>query len=153
MTTPFHVRTYSELSGFRTFEERFDYLRLNGTVGADTFGFDRRFNQIFYRSTEWKRVRDIVITRDCGCDLGIDGRAIPGRILIHHMNPITMADILEGSDRLLNPENLICVSHDTHNAIHYGDISICGNDIVERRPGDTILWKRIGHSGGDKNER
>lgn len=144
MMALYRLRSYSELSELRTFEERFDYLKLSGTIGADTFGFDRRFNQIFYRSAEWKRIRDIVITRDGGCDLGIDGRAIFGRILIHHMNPITMEDIREGNNRLLNPDNLICVSHSTHNAIHYGNISVCSNDIVERSPGDTILWKQVG---------
>lgn len=144
MTGDYAERSYSELSRLATFEERLGYLRLKGSVGADTFGFDRQFNQIFYRSAEWKRVRDIVIARDMGCDLGAEDRPIFGRILIHHINPITMNDIHEGSERLLDPENLICVSHETHNMIHYGTAD--KKDILpsERAPGDTILWKKLG---------
>lgn len=147
MTNTYHIRSYTELSEIMTFEGRLEYLRLSGCVGADTFGFDRQFNQIFYRSAEWKRARDIVIARDMGCDLGAEDRPIFGRILIHHINPITMSDIREGSERLLDPENLICASHETHNMIHYGT---AGNkDIIppERSPGDMILWRRTGTGG------
>lgn len=135
------TKRYSELILLPTFEERFEYLKLNGTVGTATFGFDRVFNQQFYQSVEWKRVRDEIIVRDCGRDLGIQGREIYGRILIHHMNPITITDIQHVTPYLLNPEFLICVSHDTHNAIHYGDASLLAMEPVERKPGDTCPWK------------
>lgn len=117
-------------------------MRLQGTVGKDTFGFDRYLNQKFYRSAEWKRIRDQVIIRDNGCDLGINDRMIHGRILIHHMNPITDKDILNVTDALLNPEFLICVTHETHNAIHYGDENQLVSAPVVRRPNDTCPWKR-----------
>lgn len=136
------LRTYTELVQLPTFEERYKYLRLNGTVGKDTFGFDRYLNQKFYRSAEWKRVRDQVIIRDNGCDLGVEDRLIYGRILIHHMNPITEKDILRMSDALMNPEYLICVTHNTHNAIHYGDKDLLFTGFVKRRPNDTCPWKR-----------
>ena len=136
------TKRYSELILLPTFEERFEYLKLNGTVGTATFGFDRVFNQQFYQSVEWKRVRDEIIVRDCGRDLGIQGREIYGRILIHHMNPITVTDIQNVTPYLLNPEFLICVSHDTHNAIHYGDASLLAMEPVERKPGDTCPWKK-----------
>lgn len=140
---PGSIRRYSDLTELKTFGERFRYLSLGGVVGEDTFGFDRYLNQQFYNSSEWKRVRDIVITRDAGCDLGIAGMEICGKILIHHMNPISAADIRNGGEYLLDPEYLICISHETHNAIHYGDESVCRNIIpVERLPGDTIPWKR-----------
>lgn len=135
------IRTYSELSRLKTFEERFEYLKLNGKVGEDTFGFDRTFNQMFYRSEEWKRVRDRVIIRDQGCDLGIKDREIRGRILIHHMNPITLDDIRNVSDYLMNPEYLISTTHLTHNAIHYGDSNLLMKDPVERTKNDTCPWK------------
>ncbi len=136
------IRTYKELSRFNTFEERFEYLRLNGSVGRDTFGFDRFINQQFYRSREWKRVRDIVIFRDNGCDLGIEGYEIPGRILIHHINPIRLDDIENASEYLLNPEYLITTTHDTHNAIHYGDVSLLPKAPVERSRFDTCPWRK-----------
>lgn len=137
------IRTYSELITLPTFEERFRYLQLNGRVGEDTFGFDRYLNQEFYqRSQEWKRVRDFVILRDNGCDLAIDDREIMGKILVHHMNPITKEDILQRSEFLLNPEYLICTMKSTHDAIHYGDESLLIKDHVERRPNDTCLWRR-----------
>ena len=136
------TKRYSELILLSTFEERFEYLKLNGTVGTATFGFDRVFNQQFYQSVEWKRVRDEIIVRDCGRDLGIQGREIYSRILIHHMNPITITDIQNVTPYLLNPEFLICVSHDTHNAIHYGDASLLAIEPVERKPGDTCPWKK-----------
>lgn len=115
------LKTYSELIQIPTFEERFEYLKLDGNVGEDTFGFDRWMNQIFYRSPEWKRIRDEVIIRDNGCDLAMPGHEIYGRILIHHMNPISVDDIERRTDLLLNPEYLISTVHRTHNAIHYGD--------------------------------
>lgn len=135
------IRTYSELIQLPTFEERFRYLRLKGSVGKETFGFDRYLNQIFYRSSAWKRVRDQVIVRDNGCDLGIDDRIIYGKILIHHMNPINDEDILNMTDILLNPEYLICVTLDTHNAIHYGDDDLLIKEPVVRFKNDTCPWK------------
>ena len=135
------IKTYQELSQLSSFEDRYRYLRLDGRVGADTFGFDRVFNQRFYASHEWKRVRHGVITRDMGCDLGIADREIFGRIIIHHMNPVTLRDLEEGNDILLNPEYLICVSHDTHNAIHYGDEHLLLHLPPERKPFDTCPWK------------
>ena len=135
------IRTYSELIQLPTFEERFRYLRLKGSVGKETFGFDRYLNQNFYRSSAWKRVRDQVIVRDNGCDLGIDDRIIYGKILIHHMNPINDEDILNMTDILLNPEYLICVTLDTHNAIHYGDDDLLIKEPVVRFKNDTCPWK------------
>lgn len=135
------IKTYSELIRLSTFEDRFRYLALRGKVGMDTFGFDRYFNQKFYKSSEWKRVRDKVIVRDNACDLGINGRDISGRVIIHHMNPFNIDDLTgERASELLNPEYLICVSHDTHNAIHYGDESLLPEIFVERRPNDTCPW-------------
>ena len=136
------IKTYSELITFPTFEERYRYLRLSGSVGEATFGFDRYLNQIFYRSQRWKDIRDYVIIRDSGCDLGVEGYEIYGRILIHHMNPITVNDIERESEFLLNPEYLITTVHSTHNAIHYGDESLLITAPIERRPNDTCLWRR-----------
>ena len=136
------IRTYSELIALPTFEERFKYLQLNGRVGEETFGFDRYLNQVFYRSDEWRRIRDEVILRDNGCDLGVEGREIHGRILIHHMNPITKEDILKRSDYLLNPEYLICTVKSTHDAIHYGDENLLIKGPVERHKNDTCPWRR-----------
>ena len=135
------IRTYSELITLPTFMERYKYLRIGGTVGTDTFGFDRYLNQVFYKSDEWKSIRRHVIIRDCGCDLGIEGHEIHERILIHHINPISEEDILGRSDFLLNPEYLISTSHRTHNAIHYGDDSILIDTPLERRKNDTCPWK------------
>lgn len=135
------IRSYSELKKFETFEERFEYLRLDGKIGQDTFGFDRVFNQMFYRSREWKQVRNEVIVRDNGCDLGVEGYEIRGKILIHHMNPITIDDIRENSDFLMNPEYLITTVLLTHNAIHYGDESLLIKAPIERRKNDTCPWK------------
>ena len=137
-----NIKTYSELITLPTFIERYNYLRLGGRIGEDTFGFDRYMNQKFYRSAEWKRVRDYVIVRDAGCDLGIEDREIMGKILIHHMNPIRPKDIYYGTDFLLNPEYLICVCHNTHNAIHYGDDSLLITEPIERTKYDTCPWKR-----------
>ena len=136
------IRNYSELSRLKTFDERFNYLKLSGNVGTETFGFDRYVNQKFYRSQEWKSVRDFVIVRDNGCDLGVEGYELYGHVLIHHMNPISIDDISENSDFLLNPEYLITVSHTTHNAIHYSDISILTKAFATRRPNDTCPWKK-----------
>ena len=137
-----NIRTYSELIKLPTFEERFEYLNLSGAVGQETFGFDRYLNQNFYRSTEWKRIRDQVIVRDNGCDLGIEDRMICGKILIHHMNPINDKDILNMTDILLNSEYLICVSHMTHNAIHYGDENLLIKNPIVRFKNDTCPWRQ-----------
>lgn len=139
MTT---IKCYSESILLPTFQARYQYLRLNGEVGKETFGFDRYMNQFFYRSPEWRRVRDFVISRDEGCDLGIPGREIFGRVIIHHMNPIRPEDIRNRSELLLNPEYLITTIHDTHLAIHYGDEHLLLQEPVERRPNDTCPWKR-----------
>ena len=136
------IRTYSELSKLQTFEERFEYLKLDGIVGEETFGFDRYLNQVFYRSSEWKAVRDKVILRDNGCDLGVDDREIRGRILIHHMNPISKFDILNRSEFLLNPEYLICTYKNTHDAIHYGDMNLLVTAPIERSKYDTCPWRK-----------
>lgn len=135
------IRRYSELIRLETFDERYEYLRIGGIVGEDTFGFDRYLNQEFYRSTEWRRVRRDVIARDMGCDLGIADREIYGKIIVHHMNPITVDDISEASEFLLNPDYLICTCELTHNAIHFGDKSLLPQPPVERRPFDTCPWK------------
>lgn len=141
--TTMNIRTYSELITFPTFEERYRYLKLDGIVGEDTFGFDRYINQEFYqRDQEWKRIRDFVIIRDQGCDLGVDGREIRGKILVHHMNPITKEDILKRSEFLLNPEYLICTLKSTHDAIHYGDENLLMKGPVERKPNDTCPWRK-----------
>lgn len=135
------LKTYSELRRLKTFDERFDYLKLIGKVGYETFGVDRVFNQMFYKSKEWKHIRNKIIIRDDGCDLGIKGQDICGSIIIHHMNPITLKDINENIEYVLNPEYLICTSHQTHNAIHYGDKDLIKMDKnIERKPGDTKLW-------------
>lgn len=137
------LRTYSELITLRTFEERYRYLKLGGRVGEETFGFDRYLNQIFYKSPEWKSVRDFVIIRDHGCDLACPDREILGsRILVHHMNPISMDDILKRSDILLNPEYLITTVKNTHDAIHYGDESLLFMGPIERTKNDTCPWRR-----------
>lgn len=137
------IRTYSELKDIPTFKERYKYLKLSGRVGEDTFGFDRYLNQIFYKSPEYRKIRREVILRDNGCDLGLENYEIFGKILVHHMNPITKTDILDRSEYALNPEYLICVSHDTHNAIHYGDESLLPiEDIVVRRPNDQAPWRK-----------
>ena len=135
------IRTYNELMLLPTFEERFEYLKLSGRVGEETFGFDRWLNQKFYRSSEWKHLRDQVIIRDNGCDLGVEGREIYGKILIHHMNPISKKDILERTDLLLNPMYLISVTKQTHDAIHYSDDSILMKDPIVRSRNDTCPWR------------
>lgn len=134
------IKTYSELSRLETFEERFDYLSLAGTVGEATFGFDRWVNQQFYTSRQWKQVRYEVISRDNGCDLGVPGYEIGIYLLIHHMNPITIDDIHNGEDYILNPEFLITTTRKTHNAIHYGGEIKTPRVVLQREPGDTQLW-------------
>ena len=136
------IRTYSKLITLPTFEERFRYLQLGGKVGEDTFGHDRYLNQMFYTSDEWRRIRRDVIVRDNGCDLGIQDREIHGLIIIHHMNPITIEDIINRSEFLLNPEYLISTIKNTHDAIHFSDERILITDPIERRPNDTCPWKR-----------
>ena len=135
------LKTYSELISIPTFKERFRYLKLGGLVGEETFGCDRYLNQIFYKSPEWRTLRNDIITRDRGCDLGIDGRDIWGRVYIHHMNPIMVRDILDRTDILLDPEYLILCSFNTHNAIHYGDESLLIEDYIPRTMNDTIPWR------------
>lgn len=134
-------RNYTELSRLKTFKERFEYLSLKGSVGKETFGFDRMFNQRFYTSKEWKHVRDLVIVRDNGCDLGLEDFPILGRIYIHHLNPFTMEDLEKHPSVLLDPEYLISVSFDTHNAIHYGSESLLPKEPVERKKNDTCPWR------------
>lgn len=135
------MKIYSELNKLKTFKERFEYLKLNGKVGYETFGYDRYLNQSFYLSKEWKQIRRDVIIRDNGCDLGLEDYSIFGRIIIHHMNPIDKTDILSHSDILLNPEYLICVSSATHKAIHYGDYSLISNEPIIRTVNDTCPWR------------
>ena len=135
------IRTYSELMSISSFEDRYRYLKLSGSVGKDAFGFDRYLNQIFYRSDEWRSIRNHVIVRDNGCDLGVEGYEIYGRIYIHHMNPMTVKDVIDRSESLLDPEFLICASFNTHQAIHYGDESNLVLPPVERTLNDTCPWK------------
>lgn len=133
-------RTYSELIRLPTFEERFEYLRLRGVVGSETFGFDRYLNQALYRSPRWRKLRNEIIIRDDGCDLGVPGLIIPDRIIIHHMNPISASDIEEEAEWIFDPEYLVCVSYMTHQAIHFGDERLLPQPLIERKPGDTLLW-------------
>ena len=137
-----NIKTYSELIKLPTFEERFEYLKLNGVVSELIFGSERYLNQMFYTSDEWRKLRNKIILRDNGCDLGIEGFDIHSKIFIHHMNPITEEDILQHSKYLIDPEYLICVSMRTHNAIHYGDISQVSCTPIERKPFDTCPWRR-----------
>ena len=139
------LKSYSELNMFHTFEDRFRYLALRGRVGDATFGYDRWINQDFYKSSEWRHIRSFVITRDEGCDLGVPGREIHDRIIIHHMNPMMPGDIVEGDEDIINPEYLITTIHQTHNAIHYGDERQLAKPFVPRTRGDTTLWKRGHH--------
>ena len=135
------IRTYSELITIPTFEERFEYLQLKGSVGKDTFGYDRYLNQVLYRSPEWKRLRNQIIIRDCGCDLACDGYDIYGKVLIHHLNPITVEDVLARSRKVFDPDNLVCVSHNTHNAIHYGNVDLLVTGPIIRTKNDTCPWR------------
>jgi len=133
-------RSYSELSRLETFEERFDYLSLNGEVGCTTFGFNRWINQQFYTSREWRQLRQKAILRDQACDLGVEGYEIHSKLIVHHMNPLLEEDIVHGTRYALDLEFLICTTHDTHNAIHFGDKSLLAKPYVPRSPGDTKLW-------------
>lgn len=136
-----NTKTYSKLIAISSFEERFEYLQLKGSVGKDTFGYDRYLNQILYNSPEWKKLRDQIIIRDCGCDLACEGYEIYGRILIHHLNPITVNDVLNRSRKVFDPDNLVCVTHNTHNAIHYGDASLIVTGPIVRTKNDTCPWR------------
>ena len=131
------IKTYSELITIPTFEERFEYLQLKGSVGKDTFGYDRHLNQVLYRSPEWKRLRNQIIIRDCGCDLACEGYDIHSKVLIHHLNPITVEDVIARSRKVFDPNNLVCVSHNTHNAIHYGDVDLLVTGPIIRTKNDT----------------
>ena len=135
------IKTYSELITIPTFEERFEYLQLKGSVGKDTFGYDRHLNQVLYRSPEWKRLRNQIIIRDCGCDLACDGYDIHSKVLIHHLNPITVEDVLARSRKVFDPDNLVCVSHNTHNAIHYGDVDLLVTGTINKNKNDTCPWR------------
>lgn len=135
------IRTYTDLIAIPTFVERFEYLKLMGSVGADTFGYDRYLNQIFYTTREWRHLRDQVILRDMGRDLAMEGYEIHGKIYIHHLNPISKDDIIERSEYLMNPEFLVCTSFETHNAIHYGNVDNLRSVPIERRANDTCPWK------------
>ena len=134
------IRTYRELIKMDSYKERYEYLRLSGSVGEDTFGFDRWLNQRFYRSGEWRRIRKPCIARDLACDMAVPGYEIHGPVYVHHMNPLTKQQILDGVEDMLSPEFLVCVSLDTHNAIHYGNEEQIIQDYVERKPGDTRFW-------------
>lgn len=136
------IRTYNEMILLPTFKERFRYLKLSGAVGKATFGYDRYLNQSFYRSQEWKKLRNEIIVRDNGCEFGLEDYPIAGRIFIHHMNPIEDDDIINSTDYLMNPNYLVCVSHDVHNAIHYGNEDILrSKEFIPRKPNDTCPWK------------
>jgi hypothetical protein len=134
------IRTYSELSRIEAFDDRFDYLKLGGSVGRSTFGFDRHVNQAFYHSTEWRSARQYVILRDNACDLGVPGYEINGGILVHHINPMEVGNLVHNEEWVLDPEYLITTTQDTHNAIHFGDKSLLRRMPVERQRGDTKLW-------------
>lgn len=136
------IRTYSELIMLPTFLDRFRYLQLGGRVGAETFGYDRYLNQILYRTAEWKRFRNEIIVRDNGCDLACDGYDIVGKVLVHHINPITVEDVLNRTAKVFDPENVISTTLNTHNAIHYGDESLLVTEPIERKPNDTCPWRR-----------
>lgn len=139
-TTIIMIKSYDEMVRFSTFEDRFEYLRLHGDVGRSTFGFDRHINQRFYKSREWKRSRDFVISRDDGCDLGVHGYEIHGELLVHHINPMVVEDIIHGEEWIFDPQFLITTTHNTHNAIHYSDASLLPKIVVARKAGDTKLW-------------
>lgn len=142
MKTTKAIRTYTELTKLPTYEERFTYLRLDGTVCDETFGNDRYLNQILYKSPRWRKVRSEVIIRDNGCDLGVEDYEIRGRIIVHHMNPITLDDIIYERDSVFNQEYLICTAHNTHNAIHYSDESLLVTAPIERARNDTCPWRK-----------
>lgn len=141
------IRCYSEMIKFPTMKERFEYCKLSQAVGDETFGYERYMNQVFYRSYEWRKIKREVILRDNGCEFGLSDYPIPGKIIVHHLNPLTQDDIITGSKYLLDPEYLICVSHLTHNAIHYGTDELLPKDYIARSPNDTVPWKK-----GDNDE-
>lgn len=136
------IKSYSTVILLPTLEERFNHLKLSGKVGAETFGYDRYLNQILYHDPEWRRIRNDVIIRDNGCDLGVEDYEIKGRILVHHINPITIDDVKLRRYCVFDLDNLICTSHDTHNAIHYGDVNLLPKNPIERKPNDTCPWRR-----------
>lgn len=142
MKTTTNIKTYSELITLPTFLERFEYLKIGGRVGEETFGYDRYLNQILYRTPEWKRFRRDIIVRDMGCDLACDDREIVGKILVHHIDPLTVDDVMMRHPKIFDPENVVCVSLDTHNAVHYGDESLLMTEPVVRTKYDTCPWKR-----------
>ena len=141
MQMQMNIKTYSELIAIPTYEERFEYLRCNSAVGKETFGFDRYLNQVLYNSMDWKRLRRQIIIRDNGCDLALEGYIIYGKIIIHHINPISLDDIMKERSIVFDPENLVCVSFNTHNAIHYGVASLLSTGPIERTPNDTCPWR------------
>lgn len=143
MTKFMKIKSYSEMCSFSTFTERFNYLKLNGKVGAETFGFDRYLNQVLYCSQEWKRFRRQVIIRDNGCIFGLDGYDINGRLIVHHINPITLEQIEQRDPMIFSMENVVCVTHNVHEAIHYGDESLIPTDPIIRKPNDTCPWKGV----------
>lgn len=143
MTKFMKIKSYSEMCSFSTFIERFNYLKLNGKVGIETFGFDRYLNQVLYCSQEWKRFRRQVIIRDNGCVFGLDGYNINGRLIVHHINPITLEQIEQRDPMIFSMENVVCVTHNVHEAIHYGDESLIPTDPIIRKPNDTCLWKGV----------
>lgn len=142
MKTMTNIKTYSELIKLPTFIERFNYLKIGGQVGEQTFGYDRYLNQILYRTPEWKRFRRDIIVRDMGCDLACDDREIVGKVIVHHLNPLLIDDVVNLSPKIFDPENVVCCSLDTHNAIHYGDTSLLMKEPVVRTKNDTCPWKR-----------
>lgn len=143
MTKFMKIKSYSEMRSFSTFIERFNYLKLNGKVGIETFGFDRYLNQVLYCSQEWKRFRRQVIIRDNGCIFGLDGYNINGRLIVHHINPITLEQIEQRDPMIFSMENVVCVTHNVHEAIHYGDESLIPTDPIIRKPNDTCPWKGV----------
>lgn len=143
MRTTISTRSYSELARLNSFEERFEYLSIKARIGEDTFGFERWMNQSFYRSKEWREVRQEVIIRDSACDLGVEGFDIHERAIVHHIIPMSVEDLEDGNPLVLDPDNLITTTHNTHNAIHWGDKSLLRLPPVERKPGDTTLWGRV----------
>jgi hypothetical protein len=136
-----NTRTYSELMRLETFIDRYRYLRIGGAIGEETFGFDRYLNQVLYKSDEWKRFRNKIILRDNGCDLACEGYEIVGKILIHHINPITVEDVIRRDPKIFDEENVIATSLNTHNAIHYGDEGLLATEPIVRRPNDTCPWR------------
>ena len=135
------MKSYTELVKLSSFLDRLRYLKLSGVVGAETFGYERRLNQVLYRSPEWKDIRRKAIIRDNGCDLGIEGRDISGKLLVHHINPITLEDIYKRDPKIFDLDNLICCSNETHQAIHYGDENLIVAEFTERKPNDTCPWR------------